>query len=166
MRKNRLLPVVKESSFEAAFFEKPRRVWPGTPPGLLGPARRRRAQASRRKSNASTSRCIDRLYRGRNDLGNFRELANRASPPPAFRLDTSRNPFSVEEAKRRAETALRAGEVGAILVAGGQGTRLGFDHPKGMFPIGPVSRRTLFQIHCREDRRRRAAATACAFRCT
>ena len=41
---------------------------------------------------------------------------------------------------------MRAGQVGAILVAGGQGTRLGFDHPKGMFPIGPVSKASLFQI--------------------
>ena len=38
------------------------------------------------------------------------------------------------------------GQVGVILVAGGQGTRLGFDKPKGMFPIGPVSDASLFQI--------------------
>jgi UDP-N-acetylglucosamine/UDP-N-acetylgalactosamine diphosphorylase len=43
--------------------------------------------------------------------------------------------------------ALAAGEVGVVLVAGGAGTRLGFDGPKGTFPIGPVSRASLFQIH-------------------
>lgn len=35
--------------------------------------------------------------------------------------------------------------MGAILVAGGQGTRLGFDKPKGMYQIGAVSRATLFE---------------------
>ncbi|MBQ1377958.1 MAG: UDPGP type 1 family protein [Lachnospiraceae bacterium] len=32
--------------------------------------------------------------------------------------------------------AIRAGKTGAVLLAGGQGTRLGFDKPKGMFNIG------------------------------
>ena len=43
--------------------------------------------------------------------------------------------------------ALRRGEVAVLLVAGGQGSRLGFDKPKGMFPVGPVTGATLFQIH-------------------
>jgi UDP-N-acetylglucosamine/UDP-N-acetylgalactosamine diphosphorylase len=46
------------------------------------------------------------------------------------------------------EEALRRGEVAVVIVAGGQGTRLGFDGPKGCYPIGPVTDRSLFQIHC------------------
>ena len=34
-----------------------------------------------------------------------------------------------------------------LLVAGGSGSRLGFDGPKGAFPLGPVSGKTLFQLH-------------------
>jgi UDP-N-acetylglucosamine/UDP-N-acetylgalactosamine diphosphorylase len=44
-------------------------------------------------------------------------------------------------------TALAAGEVAAVLVAGGSGTRFGFEGPKGTYPIGPVSAASLFQIH-------------------
>jgi UDP-N-acetylglucosamine/UDP-N-acetylgalactosamine diphosphorylase len=54
-----------------------------------------------------------------------------------------------EAAAKGAET-LRRGEVGVILVAGGQGSRLGFEGPKGAFPVGPVSQATLFEIHCRK----------------
>src|SRR5262245_25985847 len=73
-------------------------------------------------------------------------LANRAELPEAIRLNQSGGRFSTAEAQAAGETALRAGRVGAILVAGGQGTRLGFDHPKGMYSIGPVSGASLFQI--------------------
>ncbi len=41
---------------------------------------------------------------------------------------------------------ISAGKVAAFVVAGGQGTRLGFDGPKGDFPISPVKNKTLFQI--------------------
>ncbi len=51
-----------------------------------------------------------------------------------------------QAARDRGERALRDGKIGAVLVAGGQGTRLGFDHPKGLFPIGPLSQAPLFQI--------------------
>ena len=90
---------------------------------------------------------IDRLYPGKDDQSDIRELADRAAPPPAIRLNTAENPFTPQEARQRGEQAIAAGQVGVILVAGGQGTRLGFDDPKGMFPIGPVSGHTLFQIH-------------------
>jgi UDP-N-acetylglucosamine/UDP-N-acetylgalactosamine diphosphorylase len=111
-----------------------------------------RLDAGEQQSLARQIEAIDfalmrRLYGERNRQGNVRELAARAEPPPAFRLDATKNPFGLEQAERRAAEALRGGEVGVILVAGGQGTRLGFDHPKGMFPIGPVSSKTLFQVH-------------------
>lgn len=42
--------------------------------------------------------------------------------------------------------ALRAGRVAAFTVAGGQGTRLGYDGPKGTYPVTPISGKTLFQV--------------------
>ncbi len=40
---------------------------------------------------------------------------------------------------------LRQGKVAAFLVAGGQGTRLGYDGPKGEYPVTPVKAKPLFQ---------------------
>lgn len=54
-----------------------------------------------------------------------------------------------DEFKRAVKTgwdALRDGRVGVVLVAGGEGSRLGFPHPKGQFPIGPVSKKSLYQM--------------------
>lgn len=42
--------------------------------------------------------------------------------------------------------AIAAGRVAAFCVAGGQGTRLGYNGPKGTYPVSPVSKKTLFQV--------------------
>jgi len=67
-------------------------------------------------------------------------------PPRVDELDA----VSRLRAVTRGEEELRAGKVGAILVAGGQGSRLGFDGPKGAFPIGPVTDAILFYFHARK----------------
>lgn len=50
------------------------------------------------------------------------------------------------KAREAGEAALRAGKVAAFTVAGGQGTRLGYDGPKGTFPVTPVRGRPLFAV--------------------
>ena len=78
----------------------------------------------------------------------WEKIAQAAEVPPAITLlQQSPDQPLYQQARTAGEEALAAGKVGMILVAGGQGTRLGFDHPKGMFPIGPVSDRTLYQMH-------------------
>lgn len=103
----------------------------------------------------------DRLAR-RIEAIDFTELATlteQAKKPSATLDPSSLQPLEVlslpkseTDRKRRndlaarGEEAIRAGRVAAVVVAGGQGSRLGFEHPKGMYPIGPVNGTSLFQI--------------------
>jgi UDP-N-acetylglucosamine/UDP-N-acetylgalactosamine diphosphorylase len=69
-------------------------------------------------------------------------------PPELFPL--RRDPAleaRARAARARGEALLRAGKVGYVLVAGGQASRLGYDAPKGLYPIGPVTRCSLFAFH-------------------
>lgn len=81
-----------------------------------------------------------------NLVSSWTEIANRAEGPPAIRLDGSGAKFTPDQARASGSAALQAGEVALMIVAGGLGTRLGFEHPKGMFELGPISRRSLFEI--------------------
>jgi UDP-N-acetylglucosamine/UDP-N-acetylgalactosamine diphosphorylase len=84
---------------------------------------------------------LQRLYEERDKVFTV-PAPERIAPIPVIRLGGD-----TRAARQHGEGALARGEVAVLLVAGGQGSRLGFEHPKGMFAIGPVSSHTLFQIH-------------------
>ena len=50
------------------------------------------------------------------------------------------------KAKLVGEDAIKAGKLAAFVVAGGQGTRLGFNAPKGLYKVTPVKQKSLFQV--------------------
>jgi UDP-N-acetylglucosamine/UDP-N-acetylgalactosamine diphosphorylase len=89
------------------------------------------------------------------NLGELRDLYQRRDEkinlPPLEAIAPLPRPDDDprEQARLRplGEDAFRQGAVAFLVVAGGQGSRLGFEHPKGMFAIGPVTGKTLFQIH-------------------
>ncbi len=112
---------------------------------------------------------LERLFIHRHDPPAAAALADRAEEPtayklsdlrdydcspgstfpqsPATELDESTDEITPLKAVAAGEELLRANKVGAVVVAGGQGTRLAFHHAKGLYPIGPLSKTTLFQIH-------------------
>ncbi len=66
--------------------------------------------------------------------------------PAMFEVPECLDAIEGRRARAAGEQVIREGRVAAMMVAGGQATRLGVDIPKGAFPIGPVSGASLFQI--------------------
>ncbi|NMC18873.1 MAG: UDPGP type 1 family protein [Thermogutta sp.] len=89
---------------------------------------------------------IRRLYENRGYKPEIGDLLRNATSPRGPRLSDRADAARRRAAVECGEEALRGGRAACVLVAGGQGSRLGFEHPKGMFPIGPLSRHSLFQI--------------------
>ena len=50
------------------------------------------------------------------------------------------------KAFKHGEVLIRNGKTAAFTVAGGQGTRLGYDGPKGTLPVSPIKKKPLFQL--------------------
>jgi UDP-N-acetylglucosamine/UDP-N-acetylgalactosamine diphosphorylase len=65
-------------------------------------------------------------------------------PAPYFPLGQIVSAAGIQEI---GEDLIRRGKTAVLTVAGGQGSRLGFDGPKGMFPISPIRKLTLFALH-------------------
>jgi len=88
------------------------------------------------------------------------DLAAGLEPPPLLPASTAAGAPGLEAAERRGWEELRSGRVAVVTVAGGQASRLGFDGPKGAYPLGPVSGASLFQILAGQVERLRAVAGA------
>ncbi len=74
-------------------------------------------------------------------------LPSDIQPAPCYpQSPTSDLADHYNKAKSLGEQLLRDGVVAAFTVAGGQGTRLGWDAPKGTFPATPVTGRPLFGV--------------------
>src|SRR5690625_1930410 len=74
-----------------------------------------------------------------NDFDDLKAAPFKALP------ETEEEKREWQNARSKGEEAIRAGKTAAFTVAGGQGTRLGYDAPKGTFPVTPVSQKSLFQ---------------------
>ncbi len=78
--------------------------------------------------------------------------ASKAVPPAGLvttpRTDEQRDEWA--RARTTGEELLAGGKVGVVLVAGGQGTRLGYDAPKGTFPVGPLSGASLYEVFAKQ----------------
>jgi UDP-N-acetylglucosamine/UDP-N-acetylgalactosamine diphosphorylase len=51
-----------------------------------------------------------------------------------------------QEDLKLGQKLIAEGRAGCLIVAGGQGTRLGFDGPKGLYPISVIKKKSLFQL--------------------
>jgi len=69
------------------------------------------------------------------------------SEPQCFSKDNLiASGISLEELKAWGQDCFCKGEVAMLTVAGGLGTRLGFNGPKGLVPVTPIKHKTLYQV--------------------
>ena len=74
------------------------------------------------------------------------ELAKRGEISPLAAMELDEIEANKESFQKTGLEAIRAGKVAALLLAGGMGTRLGSDNPKGMYNVGIT--RELYIFEC------------------
>lgn len=86
------------------------------------------------------------------DIFKRQQALQRRLKPKKEMLATSWEPYSdyfhagSKSNQTLGKELITQGKVGCLLVAGGQGTRLSYDAPKGTFPVSVIKKKSLFQI--------------------
>lgn len=88
---------------------------------------------------------IEKLYKNINKEN--KEIIQSVEPIPYIDKEKL-NKSDKKEYDSIGKKAIQEGKLAAVTMAGGQGTRLGFNGPKGTFDLGLKSHKTLFEILC------------------
>lgn len=116
----------------------------------LGPEERARL-LGQVEALAPRLEAIQAAWRAARDAGSPAGSAPSLAPADVFALpEYGGDSDRLERARARGIELLEAGRVAVFVVAGGQGTRLGYDGPKGCYRVGPVTDRTLFGIQAQK----------------
>ncbi|MCD6281349.1 MAG: UDPGP type 1 family protein [Deltaproteobacteria bacterium] len=78
--------------------------------------------------------------------GIFIPPEGKMQPPDVVPADFAHTK-DAKVARERGEDLISQGRVAVVMVAGGQGSRLGLSGPKGALGISPVKKKSLFQLH-------------------
>ena len=73
------------------------------------------------------------------------ELVKKGEITPLGAMELDEIEADYDTFKNTGVEAIKAGKVGAILLAGGMGTRLGSDNPKGMYNVGVNKKLYIFE---------------------
>jgi len=95
------------------------------------------------------------------NAAHMEELGKRGVISPLECMEIPEIEKNASEFEKTGLDAIRAGKVAALLLAGGMGTRLGSDNPKGMYNVGKT--RDLFIFECLINNLKKVTDKAGAF---
>ncbi len=88
-----------------------------------------------------------KLYKEFCSKKDARQMIRTIEPPQVFTIPKNvQEQKKIEEACITGESLIKQQKVAVLIVAGGQGSRLGYEGPKGTLRISPIKGKTLFQL--------------------
>lgn len=97
---------------------------------------------------------FQRVTQDSNESNGSEKLDNKLQPIEESQFLSIRrtSPALIKQYEAEGLEQIANGHVAVLLMAGGQGTRLGSSNPKGMYDVGLLSRKPLFQIQAERIR--------------